>query len=164
MKVNSIHGRIPEAARPPVTGPGIKTQTDIVNHMRPRNDMQEKTFLKDELPILSSEEALYGPELDKEVFANFVRNTLRSRPLIQDWLLSTGDDFDGNVQWRVLVDGKNIQKYNTAGIGTILADALAPAVNVAAVSVSTTKGIAIGISSGAVSGDPSLTVWYKKVS
>lgn len=161
MKVHSIRGAIPDRARPPTGGPGIETQADIADRLRPREDISEAVF-KD-LPLFSLGKPLCGPELDKDGLAEFVRNTIRSRPLVQEWLLSMGEEYKGSITWRSLSSSRDLVRYSTAEIGQILANALAASENVAVARVSTLSGIAIGLVAEPTTGKPSLTLWYKKV-
>lgn len=161
MKVTSIRGSIPGRARPPSDGPGIETQADIANRLRPREDISEVSF--SDLPYFSMDKPLYGADMDKDAFAAFVRNTIRSRPLVQEWLLSVGEEYKGTINWRTISSSRDMQKYSTLEIGQVLANALAVSDNVAAARVSTQSGIAIGLVSEPVTGKPSLTLWYKKI-
>jgi hypothetical protein len=161
MKVHSIRGSIPDRARPPDGGPGIETQADIANRLRPREDISEVTYT--DLPLFTMEKPLYGAEVDKDGMAEFIRNMIRSRPLVQEWLLSTGEEYTGTINWRTVTSARDLSKYSTADIGRILASALAASENVAAARVSTQSGIVIGTVAKPVTGKPSLTLWYKKV-
>lgn len=161
MKVHSVHGPTPERARPPENAPGLRTQADIAARMRPRADMTEKTF--NDLPIFKAGKPLCGPDVNKDTLTEFIKNSLRSRSLIQEWLLTVGDEYQGNVQWRPVISSRELQKMNVQNIASVLADALAREDRVVHARISTKDGIAIGFVAGDVTGLPSLTVWHKQI-
>lgn len=166
MKVHSVNGPVPDRARPPADAPGVQTQADIAARLRPRTDITEKTF--NDLPIFRSRfsdqpKALCGQALDKATVSQFIRNSLRSRSLVQEWLLSLGDEYKGNIQWRAVLSARELQKMSVFNIATLVTDALAKEENVAAARISTKDGVIIGTVVGPVSGAPSLTVWHKQV-
>jgi len=161
MKVHSIHGEVPARALPPREGPGIRTQADIAERFRPREDVSYKIF-RDEVPMFLSGKPLCGPDVDKKSMVSFIRNYMRSRSIISEWFLAIGDEYTGEVRWNTITSGRDLIKYNTLDIATIITDALTKTTNAAAVRVSTNDGILVGTTKEPPLGFPSLTVWYTK--
>lgn len=160
MKVHSINGPIPDKARPPANAPGLRTQADITARMRPRTDVTETTLT--DLPILKSGKALCGDEANKDTLTEFIKNSVRSRSLVQEWYLTIGDE-SVNSQWQPVCSARELQKLSVHNLATMLADALALEENAVAARISIKDGMTIAVADSKATGTPSLTIWYRQI-
>jgi hypothetical protein len=159
MKVTKIN-KISDETRAFENGPGVKTQQDIVEIARPREDVAQITKTQSELPGLN--QTLCGPDVNRETLSGFFHQVLRMRPGMQELILSMGTSKE-NPSWRKILTAKAIQKMNTQEIAEQVVNILEKTDNVGMVKISINDGVSIGTTSKKPQGEASITLSYHPI-
>jgi hypothetical protein len=142
-------------------GPGIRSQADIVNRMMPREDLSNVTLDKDILPGLHLQ--LTGRSSDRDKTKAFIHNTLRMRPLVQDWFWQKNAELDtSKVKWVRLCSGKDMKNYSMSTICELMADALSAGEDIVMASISIDQGMTVGTIADKIPQDATLSLAYRK--